>query len=802
MAVLFCLIWMFISKVDAKMALGQAVSFQEYIPNIYLKKVEVNGNIRYRKARFIRKNDDGGFVYCLQPFVDIDNRYPYVVVDSDYEHYLSMTTEQWERIRLLAYYGYGYENHTDPKWYAVTQVLIWRTAEPMSAIYFTDTLGGGQNENLFASEIAELENLVAHHSQLPDFLEESLAIPLGEEVILNDIHLVLNNFSIYEQKHVSAVIKGNALYLTANEVGDASIDFIKEDQLYSGPPIVYFSEESQNVLSVGSYVPVHYQLHFKVIGGYVELTKRDSETGENVGQGLASLASAKYDEDDVLITTIITDENGFSKSEYLPKFGQYYLQEIEPSLGYLLDPNRYPFIIGRENPVAFIEVFEEVIKQKFEFTKVYASALTQIIQPEVGVQFGVYDHSGNLIYISTTDENGKLLLELPYGKYILHQFTSTSGYEKMDDYFFEVEEAGPTVYKIFSDAEIQARIRVTKVDQDGKRLFREGIRFKIKNIVTNEYVCQTVSYPNFTTYCEYVTDENGVFIIPYALPFGNYQLEELDQTIEGYVWNSTPFSFVIDENSILNYEDNLGAVMDISFVNQEVLGMIEIYKFGEQFELRDFSYFYQNVPLSGVIFGLYDEWGQLIQKIITDSNGYAKVEGLKLGRYTLQELASVSGYIIDNQKYEFELCYQDSNTPIIKSSFTFYNLLRKGTLEFTKVDAYTNASLPNTVIEVYDEFDTFVSRNVTDENGKVLFYLPFGRYYIVEREAPMGYQLNFDKLWFEFSNQEFLSLTMKDEIVEVPDTLQNKSIWLDIVFVICLLYGLFAFLYRKVYHEI
>ena len=45
-----------------------------------------------------------------------------------------------ERISLLAYYGYGYEGHSDQKWYAITQVMIWRTTNPESDIYFTDTL--------------------------------------------------------------------------------------------------------------------------------------------------------------------------------------------------------------------------------------------------------------------------------------------------------------------------------------------------------------------------------------------------------------------------------------------------------------------------------------------------------------------------------------------------------------------------------------------------------------------------------------------------------------------------------------
>ena len=139
------------SPVKAENYSGQAIWPSEMISNVYIKKLRADGSGKYQQARFIRRSEDNAFVYCLQPFVDINNNYVYQVARSDYEIYLNMRKEQFKKISLYAYYGYGYGNHTEHKWYAITQVLIWRTADPSSQFFFSDTLYLNRNYSLFAS---------------------------------------------------------------------------------------------------------------------------------------------------------------------------------------------------------------------------------------------------------------------------------------------------------------------------------------------------------------------------------------------------------------------------------------------------------------------------------------------------------------------------------------------------------------------------------------------------------------------------------------------------------------------------
>ena len=693
---------------------------------------------------------NGRTAYCIEP--EIENG-TYYQTTSDFS-ITNYTNEQKERALLIAYYGYDFPGHQTRAYRAATQALLWENAGSSPVIFSTQRYDNGMIYDI-SSERNEIERLVSEHYKKPSFNGQNFSANVGETITLTDENNVLSNYEVYSSSNAQVSINGNKLTVKPTTVGKINIKFVKK-QYTSQPYLLYHSPNEQTMLSAGAIDPVYSDVNISSLGGKVDIVKLDKDSNTAVPQGEATLKGAVYgiyDADtDVLIEKITTNEKGIAMSNNLSKLGKFYLKEITASKGYQLDNTKYYFTSTLESPNASIKVKEEVVTRDFRIIKVIASDKTQIMMPEPNVRFGIYDRNNKLIKTLTTDEEGKITFNLPYGHYTLKQLNTPSGYEKIKDYNFEVKDLGATINKVFSNAEITARVKVVKVDQDGKIITRAGIKFKIKDLSTGKYICQTVAYPNHKTYCEFETDKNGILITPYPLNSGDYQLEEVDQRIDGYLWNRNPLKFSINENSNIQSTEDFDAILELKFTNQEVKGKIELHKKGEQVVIEDGKFTYVEVPLPNVTFGLYDANGNLIGEYKTDSKGNLVIEGLKLGKYTLKELKTLNGYVLDKNVYTFELAYKDQYTPVVVKTFNLKNKLKKSDLEFSKTDLTTGKGIKNTKVKVYTEDDKLVFTGITDKNGKIVIKNLFvGKFYIVETEAATGYRLSDEKVYFEIT---------------------------------------------------
>ena len=807
-----------IAKVNAQSYNDTIDDKAHWIPGDYVIK-QSGATKKYQQMVIMERRSDRQFVYCLQPGTMLDENLVYTGYDDEDAYLLSsMSKEQWTRIKLLAYYGYGYGSHTDQHWYSITQFMIWQTVPRGQDIYFTDTLNGNRIAK-YTAEMQELETLVSNHFKQPSFSNTNQEMTIGDTFNLTDNNGVLEHYSVTSSNNLSVSKNGNTLSITANEVGQSSVTLTKSDRRFNLPPIIYVDPTSQDVMVFGSYDPLKTSFNINVIGGKITINKKDSETNTSKPQGEATLEGAiygVYKSDGTKIATITTDKNGFAQSGYLPSLGDFYLREEKASKGYQLDNTNYYFTLTKDNLYPVVDVHEKVINRDFEFTKVYANSSTGIMKAEPNVKFGFY-HNGELYKTATTDSNGRIKINLPYGKYVVKQLSSTTNYEKADDFEIEVYDMGDTTYKVIANAEITAKLKVIKIDKDtGDIIARAGIKFKIFNVDKNEYVCQSVTYPNATTICEFETNSEGILITPYPIGSGHYLLEEVDQVIDGYLWNDKSEEFEIGENSELMNGNEYGILFEVKFENKEVKGQVDLKKYGEELVIENGSYHYDKIPLGNVAYNLYASEdiysanGVLIYKkdsligtTKTLNDGSASFKDLYLGKYYLLEQSSSNGNVVDSTKHYFELTYKDQYTAIVIKNIELENHLPKGTLEFTKTDLVTGEAISNTKIEIYyvdEESDKLIFTGYTSEDGKIVIDNLFtGKFYIIETEASTGYQITNEKVLFEITEDgEIVKANMTNEqIVEIPNTGVTDSKILNIISIILIVVGTGFIIYDK-----
>ena len=340
---------------------------------------------------------------------------------------------------------------------------------------------------------------------------------------MRDAKLIVNN----REYHVD----GNNLTIKPTKDGAIDITLTKK-MPYNSAYELFVGDGIQNMMIPGTTDPVIAKIRVNSYYGEVELTKKDKETNETTPQGQATLKNAEYgvyeQATGKLVTTIKTDENGYGKSPKVLPYNSYYLQEINASEGYLLDNTKYNFDLkGKENEK--LDVFETVVKNYISILKQYefVDGETTFLNAEKGITFEIFFPNGDKFDEITTDKNGYATINLPYGVWKFHQVNSTTGYEKIYDFFITVDynSEKEQYYNILNNA-LSAYLQVFKTDiETGKTIALANTTFKIYNKDTKQYVSQ---YVGGKVYSEFKTDEDGRFISFLKLVAGNYKLIETE----------------------------------------------------------------------------------------------------------------------------------------------------------------------------------------------------------------------------------------------------------------------------------
>lgn len=785
-----------------------------------------------------------------------------------------------EKVLLIAYYGYNYQGHQTLEYRAATQAMIWETVKGgnTKVTFFTQRFGEG-NELDISKEKGEIERLISNNKVKPSFDSKEFSALVGEQLVLNDSNGVLNNYNI-NINEATFYKKDNKLYITPYVAGKLQVK-LKKKEAYTSSYKIFVSDVYQDQIIPGIIDNIEGNFIINSEYGKVNIQKKDSEIG--IKQGEATLGGAKYGiyrrDNDILMGTITTDENGYVESESILSYGNYYLKELKSSIGYKLDSNKYYFDINSNSKNVHVDVFEDVIKGRIKIIKQdsetntckplgegilsgakyqiidinnnvvdtiiinndctgtskelpygkykvkeieaskgykidnniydvsidsdnleinvtskediiknrisilkqydYVEGNSMFVNAEVNIIFEIYD-SNNFKYDTIiTDKNGYALVDLPYGTWQFHQKNVVNGYQKIHDFYVNVDDNSPLkhYYNILNN-KISAYLKLVKKDSTtGNVIKLSGTKFKILNMDTNEYVSQYVGGKLLDTF---ETDKNGIMTTYLKLEAGNYKVIEIEAP-KGYLLNDEGVIFSINDNTEFEYT-SYGTFVTVEYMNDPVMGQLEIKKYGEIFKIKDDNYSFDKMPLSSVKFNIYAsediispdgttiyyKKGTRVDRLTTNEDGYVISKKLPLGKYYLVETKTNSNYILNKEKYYFELKETDATTPIVLEYYEAINYLRNGNLEIIKKDADNGKVVPNTKIEIYTENDELIYTGMTNEDGKIILNkLPIGKYYIIETVASDGYRINSEKVYFEIKrNNQNVKVTLKNEKIK------------------------------------
>lgn len=579
--------------------------------------------------------------------------------------------------------------------------------------------------------------------------------------------------------------------------------------------------------------------------GSITITKEDSETGA-IAQGDATLSGAVYGlyarsnivhpdghtgilytAGSLVATFPPTDANRQARLDNL-YLGNYYVKEITPSTGYLLDTKEYDVAVTYEgqdvpNVVRTSTVTEDVIKGNIRLVKHLQekdpSAASRPQVPEVGAEFDIILKSSGVTYAHiVTDADGFAQANmLPYGNYIVRQTKGKEGYSFITDFEVFIRAHERTYSYILENLDYTSQLQVLKKDAETGELVKvAGAKFEIYNEAGKKIV-QTVLYPTKYDISVFETDESGMLELPQWLGSGNYTLKEV-QAPEGYILNPDPIPFKV----FREYEEKDAwgdSVIRVVCEDVSVKGIIDVTKVAPvltAYEDGKFIYTEERVrdvrfqiiaaediyradrqtDAEGNLITLYKK-GDIVETLVTDPLGEASSMELPLGKYKVKEIYVPGGIYLDQEEIEVELKYEDDRTEIVFSPADFYDQRQEIEIGAFKYDTKTNKAIPGVEITIYANRDILdyygnvlvkkgdaIRSIVTDNDGKADFGkdLPLNAYaaegddpdveepmyYMKEIKFPVGY-LPEDNTYFIYSSTPDMTVQFVKENVNVSN---------------------------------
>ena len=320
------------------------------------------------------------------------------------------------------------------------------------------------------------------------------------------------------------------------------------------------TEEPQTIeLKANEIVDVVFQNEKKK--GQVKVVKIDEDNNEVRLEGVEFKV---YDENGNVVDTLVTDKNGEAVSKRLPIDQEYTVQETKTLENYVLTEEPQTVIL-EEDQITDLTFTNEKKKGQIKVIKIDEDNNEARLE---GVEFKIYDESGNVVGTLVTDENGEAVSErLPIDQeYTVQETKTLENYVLTEEPQTVVLEQDQITDLTFENEKIKGKIEITKISADDNELTGEKKGTKLDGAVFE-------IYNEKDELVDTITIKDGIGTSK-LLEYGDYYIKEVNSGSDNYLLNTEKFDIEIREHmktipiTIENTSVDIGLDIDKNGVEQ------------------------------------------------------------------------------------------------------------------------------------------------------------------------------------------------------------------------------------------
>ena len=332
---------------------------------------------------------------------------------------------------------------------------------------------------------------------------------------------------------------------------------------------------------------------------------------------------------DGLIEIVTLDESGNGTVKTDLPMGGYYVKELATDEHYILSDAKYPVTFeyaGQETAKVQLAVNDgEAIENHLIYGSVSGRKVDENGEPLGGALIGLFKYNDteftkeNALMTVTSKEDGSFSFEqIPFGIWYAREIEQPTGFVLNETvYEVNIAENEQVVEIEIANEFVRGNITLTKVDADFPDNKLTGAIFEIYQ----DNNADGKPDDGDTLIGTLTESEAGIYEMKDLL-YGHYLIKET-KAPEGFLLDTGVYSVFIETDGMTYSVENKAGV---GFINEAMKGNLKIVKTSSDGKVEGFSF-----RITGA--NGYDV------TLKTDENGEIFIEGLRIGEYTVSEVA-------------------------------------------------------------------------------------------------------------------------------------------------------------------